>query len=113
MQCLRVTTAVPPGGTSAWNSECGLHAYLQLGKELLKQDILTADLNVPKGAKYPLFVVILFCYVLLCVVSERKYCQGQNNLSPKRGSQAFLCLLWGIFSLSHYFPLLAVKGTLT
>lgn len=72
MQCPRATTTVPSGGTSPWDGKRGLGAYLQLGKELLKQDILTAGLNVPKDAKYPLFVVILFCYVLLRVVSERK-----------------------------------------
>lgn len=57
--------------------------YLQLDKQLLKQDVTAAGLDVPKGAKDPVLVVIIFCHVFLYVVSERKHCQGQNNLSSE------------------------------
>jgi len=57
--------------------------YLQLGKELLEQHVKAAVFNVAKGAEDIGFVVILFCHVFICVVSARKYHQGQNNLCSK------------------------------
>ena len=92
--------------------------YLQLSKQLLKQHVKAAVFNVAEGAEDTGFIVVLFCHVFLCVVSARKYQQGQNNLSSKErernsevskpssaGRWTFLCPLWSTFPLSHYYPL--------
>lgn len=81
----------------------------------MKQHVKAAVFNVTESAEDTGFIAILFCHVFLCVVSARKYQQGQNNLFSKgihrdkfRGLQTFLCR-----QMDHPLPTLEYLPSIT